>query len=77
MEMPASTTVAGPVSEDLPMSLTGRLLVSVKYPVNCWIRAASTIPMATATRAKIRGSPPCEVMALSVTPSRSAYEDGR
>ncbi|SCF82730.1 hypothetical protein GA0115255_107874 [Streptomyces sp. Ncost-T6T-2b] len=39
--------------------------------------AARTIPMATATSAKTRGSPPCAVIAPSVTPSSSAYEDGR
>ncbi len=69
--------MAGPVSEDLPMSLTGRRFVSVKYPVSCWIRAARTMPMVTAANASTRGSPPCPLTAASVTPSGPAYEDGR
>ena len=32
-EIPAKITVAAPVSEDAATSLTGRLPVSVKYPV--------------------------------------------
>ena len=48
-ETPARITVAGPVSEVLPMSLTGRRPGSVKYPVRAWMIAASTMPMTTAT----------------------------
>src|SRR5262249_52501561 len=52
---PARMTVAGPVSEVLPMSCTGRRPVSVKYPVRAWMIAASAMPMTTATTATTRG----------------------
>ena len=48
-------TVAGPVREDLATSSTGRRPVSVKYPVSCWIAAASTMPISTAPIARNRG----------------------
>ena len=54
-EMPDRMTVAGPVSEVLPMSCTGRRPGSVKYPVSAWMTAASTMPMTTATIAITRG----------------------
>ena len=40
--MPDRMTVAAPVSELSPISLTGRRLVSVKYPVSSWMALAST-----------------------------------
>ena len=49
--MPDRITVAGPVSELSPISLTGLRLVSVKYPVSNWIALASTSPMTTAPMA--------------------------
>ena len=48
-------TVAGPVRALLATSSTGLRLVSVKYPVSCWMAAASTMPMMTAPMARIRG----------------------
>ena len=54
--MPASTTVAAPVSELFPISRTGLRAVSVKYPVSTWMRLASTMPMTTATSAISLGS---------------------
>src|SRR3954467_7843196 len=48
-ERPERITVAGPVNEVLPMSWTGRLPGSVKYPVSAWMTAASAMPMTTAT----------------------------
>ncbi len=57
LEMPDKITVAAPVSELCPMSLTGRRVVSVKYPVSSWIADASTIPITTAPNAIHRGLP--------------------
>ena len=39
------------------MSLTGRRVVSVKYPVSSWIALASTMPISTAPSAIHRGLP--------------------
>ena len=39
------------------MSLTGRRLVSVKYPVSNWMADASTIPISTAPNAIHCGLP--------------------
>ena len=50
-------TVAAPVSELSPMSLTGRRLVSVKYPVSSWMALASTMPIRIAPSAIQRGLP--------------------
>jgi len=61
-------TVAGPVRELSPMSLTGRRLVSVKYPVSSWIALASTRPMSTAPIASQRGFPAWLRMPASETP---------
>ncbi len=55
--MPDRITVAAPVSEASPMSLTGLRLVSVKYPVSSWIADASTMPISTAPNAIHRGLP--------------------
>ena len=49
--MPDRITVAAPVSELSPISLTGCRLVSVKYPVSSWMALASTRPMSTAPMA--------------------------
>jgi len=66
--MPDRMTVAGPVSELSPISLTGLRLVSVKYPVSSWIALARTRPMITAPMASHRGSPEWDRMPRSVTP---------
>ena len=55
--MPERITVAAPVTELCAISLTGRRLVSVKYPVSSWIVLASTRPMSTAPMASHRGLP--------------------
>ena len=39
------------------MSLTGRRLVSVKYPVSSWMALASTMPIRIAPSAIHRGLP--------------------
>ena len=57
MDTPDKMTVAAPVSELSPMSLTGRRLVSVKYPVSSWMALASTMPMRIAPSAIQRGLP--------------------
>ena len=56
-EMPDRMTVAAPVCAASPMSLTGRRLVSVKYPVSSWMALASTIPISIAPSAIHRGLP--------------------
>jgi hypothetical protein len=71
--MPARMTVAAPVCDDLPMSRTGRRVVSVKYPVSAWIAAASTMPMTTAPTATSRGLPSTS----STPPPKSAKSAGR
>ena len=43
-EMPDRMTVAGPVSDVLATSSTGRRSVSVKYAVNCWMTTARMMP---------------------------------
>ena len=53
--MPERITVAAPVSDVLPTSLTGRWSVPVKYPVSARMHAASTMPITTATAATSRG----------------------
>ena len=50
-------TVAAPVSEVRPTSLTGLYSVPVKYPVRARIAEASTMPMTTATDASSAGLP--------------------
>ena len=50
LAVPASTTVAGPVSADSAISCTGSCSVPVKYSVRRLISWARTRPMATATK---------------------------
>ncbi len=76
-EMPDRMTVAGPVSELSPMSLTGRREVSVKYPVSSWIALASTRPMRTAPMASSRGLPLWFRIAADETPFSALNLDGR
>ena len=61
-------TVAAPVSELSPISLTGFRLVSVKYPVSNWMALASTSPTITAPMASSRGLPPWVRIEWAVTP---------
>ena len=57
IDTPDKMTVAAPVSLLSPMSLTGRRLVSVKYPVSSWMALASTMPIRIAPNAIHRGLP--------------------
>ena len=75
--MPERITVAAPVSELSPISLTGLRLVSVKYPVSNWMALASTRPISTAPMASHRGLPPWLRIAWSVTPLSSLNFAGR
>src|SRR6516162_9136224 len=54
---PDKMTVAAPVSELCPMSLTGRRVASVKYPVNSWMALARMHLISTAPNAIQRGLP--------------------
>ena len=79
-EMPDRITVAAPVAELSPISLTGLRLVSVKYPVSNWMALASTSPTITAPMASSRGLPPwirIEWAVRPVTPLRSLNLAGR
>src|SRR5579859_4101020 len=73
-EMPERMTVAAPVRELSPMSLTGRRLVSVKYPVSSWMALASTMPIRIAMNAITRGLPAKFVMEVPAKPLKC---DGR
>ena len=68
--------MAAPVSVVRATWSVGLLVVPVKYPVTHRMMPASTTPMATATEAISRGSPPC-VARPAVPPVRSAKDDGR
>ena len=77
MEIPDRMTVAAPVSELSPMSLTGRRLVSVKYPVSSWMVLASAMPIRMAPNAIHCGSLPWRRMLTSVTPLSLLKLSGR
>ena len=68
--------MAAPVRVVRATCSVGLLVVPVKYPVTHRMMPASTTPIATATEAMSRGSPPC-VARPAVPPVKSANVDGR
>src|SRR5919198_1039122 len=69
---PDRMTVAGPVTEDSAMSLTGLRVVEVKCSVRTWMRLARTRPMNTAQNT--RRSPTYDA-AKKTTPTADAAAD--